>query len=64
MQKQNYFPHVNEIVIKSKFNAVNINAWKALLDDKDREGMYIQGIELAKQYITKQNLRIDQECQR
>ena len=29
MQKQNYFPHVNEIVIKSKFNAVNINAWKA-----------------------------------
>ena len=63
MQKQNYIPDVNEIVIKSKYNANNINAWKALLDDKDREGMFTQGIELAKEYIIKQTLKIGQECQ-
>lgn len=63
MQKQNYISDVNEILIKSKYTAININAWKALLDDKDREAMFIQGIELAKEYIIKQNLKIDPECQ-
>lgn len=62
MQKQDYIPNVNEILIKSKYNAININAWKALLDDKDRNKMYIQGIELAKQYITTLNLKTDQGC--
>lgn len=63
MQKQNYISDVNEILIKSKYTAININAWKALLDDKDREAMFIQGIELAKEYIIKQNLKTDPECQ-
>tara|TARA_R110001599_G_scaffold69536_4_gene195984 strand:+ start:511 stop:1404 length:894 start_codon:yes stop_codon:yes gene_type:complete len=63
MQKQNYISNVNEILIKSKYTAININAWKALLDDKEREAMFMQGIELAKEYIIKQNLKIDQVSQ-
>ena len=62
MQKQEYIPDVNEILIKSKYNAINIDAWKALLDDKDRKNMYLQGIEIANKYITTLNLKTDQGC--
>tara|TARA_B100001758_G_C18414538_1_gene618456 strand:+ start:1131 stop:2024 length:894 start_codon:yes stop_codon:yes gene_type:complete len=62
IQKQEYIPNINEIIINCKYNATNINAWKALIDDKIRKELYEKGIILAKEYITKQNLKIDQEC--
>ena len=63
IQKQHYIPGVNEILIKCKYSTININAWKVLIDDKERMNMYLQGIEFTKTYIIKQNLKTDQASQ-
>lgn len=63
IQKQEYISTVNEVVIKTTNGAINIDSWKVLLDQEKKVELYNQGIEYGKEFLTKQNLKTDQECQ-
>lgn len=62
-QKQEYVSDRNEIIIKTKNCALNVEVWKNLLDQDRVLEMYNEGIELGKNYIKEQNLKTDQACQ-
>jgi predicted acylesterase/phospholipase RssA len=63
VQKQTYVSDRNEIIINSNYSALHIDAWKTLIDKDKRLESYNKGIELARAYITEQNLETDQACQ-
>lgn len=63
IQKQTYVSDRNEILLKSNYTAIHIEAWENLLDDDKKKQSFNKGVEFAKNYITEQNLKTDQACQ-
>jgi predicted acylesterase/phospholipase RssA len=63
IHKNKYVIDRNEIIIKTNYTALHIEAWKILIDKDKLQEMYNEGIELGKKYIKEQNLETDQACQ-
>ena len=63
VQKQQYISNDNEILIKTSKGAINIDSWKVLLDQDKKVELFNQGIQLGNDFLTKQSLKTDPECQ-